>query len=264
MGGVDILGTPWFPDEEGNLGGHLSESWLQGRAIFGGVITAVLATAMQRHAPGRPARTISVQFCAPGRPGPARALVEPVREGRYLSQAGAHLEQEGRIVARAFASFGCDRDYPVSYSADRMPEVAAAQTVPAMPPSPLMPVFTQQVEFRFALGAPPKAGASRPELGGWCRFREQMPADLGMFCGLLDIWPPPAFSMLKDFGPGATIDLTHHFLVPLPLANTTEDALYLYSGRAPTIAGGYQEAAGELWTGDGRLIARTRQMAALF
>ncbi len=261
---LQILSTPWLPDDKGGLGGEFRADWLQGRAVFGGMVSGVLAAAMQQHAADRPARSLSVQFCAPTRPGPARAHVDPVREGRYLTQVASHLEQEGRVVARAFASFGGAREYPIHHISDRVPEVVPPEQVPEIQHSSALPAFTQHVDFRFALGAPPMSRASVPEVGGWCRFRTPMPPDLVMFCGLLDVWPPPAFSMLGQARPGATVDLTHHFLAPLPLRDVAEDAHYLFSCRAPTATDGYQEMAGELWTAQGRLLARTRQMVALF
>ena len=81
---------------------------------------------------------------------------------------------------------------------------------------------------------------------------------------LLDAWPPPYLPMLNAPAPAATIDLTYHVLQPLPLADAGPNDAYAMVVKGPFLKDGFGESYGELWTRDGRLVARTRQLCAVF
>jgi acyl-CoA thioesterase len=265
--GMDILGHTWRRREPGQIIGSFDESWAQGRTIFGGLVAAVLARAAE-DAVGdaeRLPRSITVQFSAPVLPGEATAKADVVRAGKYVTQLTAALEQGGHTVATALAAFGATRPHPLSHRASAPPELPPFERLPSLPRLlPGAPAFTQHVDFRFCLGSPPFSGAEKPEVGGWCRLRQPSPPDVVTLCALLDAWPLPALAMLKSPRPGATIDLSYHFLAPLPLEGVGDDEPYAFRCVSPTVADGYAEQLGELWTADGLLVARVRQIAAIF
>jgi acyl-CoA thioesterase len=283
-GSIDILGNRWRRMAPGRLEGSLSEDWYQGRTIFGGLVAAVLARAAEDAVgdPVRQPRSLTVQFSAPVSHGEASAVAEVVRAGKYVSQIRGAVEQGGKPVALMLATFGAARAAPITWprpgdgsrvADDAMPQVPPPNELASFEGGASAPRFTRHFDLRFAIGSPPFRGAPRPEVGGWCRLRSAAPTDLVTICALLDVWPPPALSMLTAPTPGATMDLTYHLLAPLPLAPassepTTESARhegwFLFRYRAPTIGDGYSEQFGEMWASDGRLVGRVRQMAAVF
>lgn len=263
---LEICGTRWRREDENRFEGVLDESWHQGRSLFGGIVAAALGRCQQTVVadPTRLPRTLNVQFTAPAPAGPCTVHADVLRSGRYVTQTAARLVRDGRTLAVAFASFGAGRPHVLHHRSDRFPDVPQPKQVPVSPKHDGQPVFADKLEFRFCIGAPPLSGSDHPEVGGWCRTIEPWPADLALVCILLDAWPPPALTMLRRPVPGASIDLTYHFLAPLPLQSATSDDHYLFRDRSPTIADGYAEQLGELWSRDGRLIARVRQLSAIF
>lgn len=263
---LDILGHPWRRRAPGRLAGAFGESWYQGRTIFGGLVAAVLARAAEDAVddPDRMPRSLTVQFTAPVVHGDAVASVEVARAGKYVTQVAGRLEQDGRVVAMVLGSFGAGREHALRFHDAPMPRVPPFESLTPMPSVPVAPAFTQHVEFRYGIGGLPFSGAPAPELGGWCRLRPPAPPDLTTMCALLDAWPPPALSMMREPTPGATIDLTYHFTSPLPLPGVADETPYLFRYRSPTIADGYAEQLGELWLPDGTLVGRVRELAAVF
>jgi acyl-CoA thioesterase len=263
---MEILGNTWVRTDRGRLEGSFSPSWMQGRTVFGGLVAAVLARAAE-DAVGdatRLPRSLTVQFSAPVDSGAAVAHAEILRSGKHVTQLVATLQQRGQTVASALLAFGAARAHPLSYRHGEPPEVLPFDQVDSMPALAGAPTFTQHVDLRFALGGVPFSGASRPEVGGWCRLRRPRPPDLETLCALLDAWPLPALAMLTHPRPGATIDLSYHFLAPLPLDGVGEGEPYVFRCVSPTIGDGYAEQMGELWTSAGMLVGRVRQMGAIF
>ena len=266
---LDVLGQTFVRLGSGRLEGAFDETWYQGRTIFGGLVAAVLARASTEAVddPTRMPRSLTVQYAAPVVHGPVVAKAEVVRAGKHVTQTAARLEQDGRAVALALASFGAPRTHVLDVRPSGAPPVPRFDELVAMPKNvPGAPTFTQHVDLRFAMGSLPFSGAKTPEIGGWCRLRRPAP-HLETLCALLDAWPTPALSMLSRPSPAATIDSTVHFLAELPLrSESTEpyEGPYLFHCVSPTIEHGYGEHLGELWTDEGRLVGRVRQMAAVF
>ena len=61
----------------------------------------------------------------------------------------------------------------------------------------------------------------------------------------------------------STIDLSFHFL-DAPHWEAGDAPFLLYTSHTPSMEDGYAETQGQLWSEDGRLIARARQMVAVF
>jgi hypothetical protein len=157
------------------------------------------------------------------------------------------------------------RPHVLEVRASRPPTVPPFAEVASMPKIDGAPTFTQHIDLRFALGGIPFSGAVQPEVGGWCRLRHTGVPDLETICVLLDAWPLPALSMLTRPTPGATIDSTYHFPSALPPRPSGEDEPpYLFHCVSPTVEDGYAEHMGQLWTAEGLLVGRVRQMAAIF
>ena len=75
---------------------------------------------------------------------------------------------------------------------------------------------------------------------------------------LADAWWPSPLPRLTRPAALPTIDLTVHFRSP-PAADGPVLAVF----RSSTSSGGFFEEDGELWSGDGVLLAHSRQLALL-
>jgi hypothetical protein len=60
-----------------------------------------------------------------------------------------------------------------------------------------------------------------------------------------------------------TVDLTIHFRAGLPMSGLGPDDFVLGHFRTRTVADGFLEEDGELWTAGGGLIAQSRQLAIM-
>jgi acyl-CoA thioesterase len=105
----------------------------------------------------------------------------------------------------------------------------------------------------------PFSGAERGEVGGWLGLRERRPLDAPAIAMLADAWFPAPWPRLAELAPAPTIDLTVHFMAPLPL----DDTLLLGRFSSKLVRDGFFDEDGELWTPDGTLVAQSRQLGLL-
>ena len=234
----------------------------------GGYLAALVLRALEAAVGDatRSPRSLTLHYVTPGVAGPARVHVRMERSGRSLSSLSARLEQDGRIVALALASFGRSRG-SLEFQDIHMPEVAPPETLPERE---TMHGRTVPMRARFdtrpALGSTEPGAASRSVSGGWLRLAEPFVPDapaLAMFC---DAWPP-TIAQRQALGPDGlrgvpTIDLTVHFRAPVP-ADARPDDFYLCVFRSQTARDGFLEEDGEIWTRGGILLAQSRQLAML-
>jgi acyl-CoA thioesterase len=255
----------WRETAPGRFEGEFDTSWNQGRGAFGGLVTAVFVRAIERtlNDPSRTIRSLTSHLAAPALAGEAVLEVVVGRAGKNVSQVSAKLVQNGEIVASTLATVASRRD--VDWSWVERPDWAAKppDDVLELPELPGAPVFTQHYRYRFCVGAAPFSGADRPELGGWIRFAEPVPLDAAAIGAIIDVWPPAVASLATTPRVASTVDLSVHFLEPLPLPAELGQ-LVLYRGYSPWAKDGYAEEYGELYASDGRIVARTRQWVAIF
>jgi acyl-CoA thioesterase len=243
--------------------GRIEESWYAGLRPLGGYVMAivlrgiVLATDDEARQP----RTMTIHFLRAPQAGPVTVRTTVERSGRSLTTVRASLEQEGELMALALAAVSAPRPGPLVSEAP-MPEVAppAAREMPPVGPDRLSPPpFTGRVTMESRFGAPPFSGADRSEVGGWMGLREERPIDALTVAVLADAWFPAPWPRLLKLAPAPTVELTVHFRAPLPLP----DSLLLGRFRTRLIRDGFYDEDGELWTLDGTLVARSRQLGLL-
>ena len=79
----------------------------------------------------------------------------------------------------------------------------------------------------------------------------------------MDAWIPPIFIAAGSPIGVPTVDLTIHFLRPLPHPGTDASTSYTCRFHSDVITGGYLVEDGELWAPDGTLLAVSRQLAVV-
>ena len=98
---------------------------------------------------------------------------------------------------------------------------------------------------------------------GWARFIGDDPIDAPLLSALGDVWPPAAVARMKTPRPSSSVDLTYHFVIPPPL-DVAADAFFAFEAESTAARDGYAEERGSLWTDDGQLVMRIRQLRAVY
>ncbi|MCK7595993.1 thioesterase family protein [Microbulbifer sp. CAU 1566] len=265
-----------------NPAAEIPAGWTQGRATFGGLVAAMLyqqidsqlqnalKSAQEGAAEGSPEdtalRSMTISFVAPAATGELESRAQVLRAGRSAVQLEAHAHQGEQVVTAALASFGKPRTSTISVVPDKAPEFREPQACEALPYiEGLVPEFTQHFDYRIAAGAMPYSGSSEPCLGGWIRFKESAgPATTGHLLALIDAWPPAVLSMLKDFAPASSLTWTLELMPAAFQAQTDSGDWWQYLAEVEQAEDGYAAIQARLWNAEGKLIALSRQTAAVF
>lgn len=242
------------------------DDWGQGRAVFGGLVAALLLRAMRaRVEAARPLRSLAISFVAPlACDTPLKVEVEVLRQGKSVSQVLGRIVQDGATMALAQGSFGGGRNSAVTVDGPPAPRMPAAQECPPLPQLPgVMPAFLQHLALRWGLGGLPFSGNPSREIGGWVQLRdEQAPLDELQLLALVDAWPPAPLSQLSAPAPGSTLTWTIEFLQPLPALSSQD--WYLYRALIEQARDGYGHVAAALWSVSGTPLALSRQVVTIF
>ncbi|MDQ6774548.1 MAG: thioesterase family protein [Candidatus Dormibacteraeota bacterium] len=233
----------------------LSADWRVGRGLNGGYVAGVLLAAMHDVVadPARPARSLTVHYLRPAAPGAARLETRLERPGRSLSALSCRLVQGGSTAALALAAFSAERPGPAWQDLAR-PDAPSPE---ALASSSRQFGFTRNWDARPVVGAPPLSGAPTALSGGWLRALTDTFAGAPLLAAMADSWMPAAVARLSE-RPGflPTIDLTVHFHAELPVGGW---AFVLF--RSDLAGGGQWEEDGTIWSPEGRVLARSRQLA---
>ncbi|MCB9680702.1 MAG: thioesterase family protein [Alphaproteobacteria bacterium] len=251
------------PTAPGRFHGSADPTWSQGPGLFGGLVAAFLAEAVEAtvDAPERRLRSLTLQLAAPVRPGRVDVEVDVVRQGSKATLLTARVLTDGVPCVHALATCAADRAGP------------SLDTVP-MPPLPDVdamrrldlagaqaPAFTRHLDYRFGIGDLPYRGAARGELGGWVRFADGARPTAPTVAALLDAWPPAVVVAIAGPAIATTMELTLDFLAPPPAV--ADDAPWCFHGLTTWAGNGYAEEVGALWTVDGTPVGRMRQLRAV-
>ena len=234
------------------------------RGPNGGYVAAVLLRALQARigdlgAPHRPPRSMTIHYPAPPQVGDAVITTEIVRAGRSLVTATARLEQDNHPMAVSIAAFS--PSWPGEEWHDEIaPDVPSPHEIfhgeRERPPLP----FTSYWSYRFARGhVVDEHGPAAVD--AWIRLEQPEPIDAPVVAAMTDAFPPAVFARSDNPNPVPTVDLTIHFRTGVPPDGFAADEWVLGTFRTRTIAEGFLEENGELWTEDGRLLAQSRQLA---
>ncbi|MBA1202014.1 thioesterase family protein [Pseudomonas capeferrum] len=246
----------------------VSATWTQGRAIFGGLMAALLYEAMREQVQtDRPVRSLAITFVGPAAADtPIAFEVEVLREGKAVSTLLGRALQNGQVVTLMQGSFGSGRASLVEVPA--LPPVdlpALDQSGPELPyVKGVTPEFIRHVGLRWAVGGMPFSNSSARRMGGWVHLRDAMdePLDEAHLIALVDSWPSTLMSYLRQPAAGSTLTWTLDFIQPL--GHRSASAWYQYCAQTEHAHAGYGQASAGLWADDGTLLALSRQTVTVF
>jgi acyl-CoA thioesterase len=252
--------SPTFDDVVAPLDGRVvfPTGWLQGRGLFGGLVTAAMARTLEQSAAERPLRSLTAEICGPVQPGEATLERTVLREGNAVTTTTIRLVQGSEVLAHGVGVLGktrtAERDQ-VTLPRPVMPPWRDVEVVDLAPP--MAPDFTPQFEFR-PIGPLPFSGGSLAEHQGWIRPRAPgRERDAGYLAACVDAYYPALFMLEELPRPMATIAFTFQ-----PFAHfegLDPDAPLFHRAKLIAVSGGYCVEFRELWGEDGRLLALNQQ-----
>ncbi|HCV39250.1 MAG TPA: acyl-CoA thioesterase II [Pseudomonas sp.] len=243
-------------------------SWAQGRAVFGGLMAAMVYERMRlKLADDRPVRSLAISFVSPAAADvPIRFEVEVLREGKAVSTLLGRAIQNGQVVTLVQGNFGAGRASVINVAA--APAVAMTPLEQAAPELPYIkgvtPEFMRHVALRWTVGGLPFSGNASRHMGGWVRLRDVAEEQINEahLLALVDAWPPSLMPFLKQPAAGSTLTWTIEFIQPTAKLSTLDWCYY----RVETehARDGYGHAAAALWSAEGELLALSRQTVTVF
>ena len=253
-------------ERDGQLYFRVTEDWTQGRAAFGGLVVAAALRAMLPHvSEERRLRSLFVSFVAPVGVGEAKIHVELLRSGRALTTLEARVFQGESVCTVLLGSFGEAHERELAVEPPKMPAVAAADALPEIPfVEGIFPQFTQHLAYRMTSDIAPYSGAERAFVQGWCRLRDAERVGYPEIAALIDAWWPPIVSIAEAPLAASSMTWLINFFAELPPEGLSPDAWWMYEGRCDASKGGYADTDSFFWDAEGRLIARSRQLAVEF
>ncbi|MCB0857794.1 MAG: thioesterase family protein [Solirubrobacterales bacterium] len=253
------------PLGDGRYSINLSDRWWVGRGPNGGYVAALVLRAMTAEAASLatdgplPARSLSVHFLRPPVAGPAEVDVTLEHAGRLTAFLSARLVQDGEVKAKAMSVFSGEREGP-SFDRSEMPEAPTPEEVEEADTEQSPVAVFGRYRAKFIRGFPGEAGEKADTLG-WIRLRDEQPVDPVLAAAVLDVWYPAPFVVFRELPFAPTLEYTVHFPRTIPEPGPPDWNLIRLTAEEGT-EGHFSEDA-ELWSRDGRLLAKARQMALL-
>lgn len=250
-------------DGKGN--GHFPEGWGQGRALFGGLVGAVLFDHLQKTvAAGRTLRSFSLSFVAPATPGAVSLRSEVFREGKSVMQAQVRAEQQGQVVAVMLASFGATRSSGIHVEAPETPAMRSVEeSMPMTFVEGVFPDFLAHFDMCWAQGAAPFSGAAKPDFSGYMRFQEAPERfSIPAFIALADAWPPSVLPMLTGPAPASSLTWTLELLDDP--SSRSPDTWWQYQVITDHFSEGYGQSRATIWDDQGKALAFSSQTVTVF
>lgn len=249
-------------DIPGQFTATVSDDWLQGRSVFGGLQAALAVRAMREVMPDAPMlRTLQTTFIAPVPAGTIRIEAKVLRVGKSAIHAEARLFDGEQLACLVIAVFGASR--PSTITIDLPPISAPAlETARRLPyVAGIAPAFLQHMKLSWALGAWPFGGGSEARTQVWVAVAGEPVITEAVAIALADVIPSPALSTFKKPTVASSLTWTLEFLgrpLDVPQAPWLMDA-EVTAGRD-----GYLAQTATLADEHGRPVALSRQSVVVF
>jgi acyl-CoA thioesterase len=239
----------------------VTEDWLQGRTVYGGLAAAICVESTLRRIPDLPPLR-SAQFSFVG-PATGRLSAEPVllRRGKSTAFVAVDLSGEAGLATRATLCFGTARPSSLDHTTVAVPDVPSWDAGPSFFGDKPIVNFMQHFDGRRAGGGFPMDGSSDPTLLVWLRHRGSAPNSITALVALADALPPAAMVMFKARAPISTMTWTIDLLTDRV---ETHDGWWLVRAAAENTVDGYSSQTMTIWNASGKAIAVARQNIAIF
>ena len=242
---------------------RVSDDWLQGRTVYGGLAAALCLEAAQRQLPDLPPlRSAQFSFIGPAA-GPLQINPVELRKGKSTVFVGVDLHGEAGLATRATLCFGAARVSAVSHTATDAPPSKAPEACPSFfDKAPPALRFLQHIDGRYASGALPFSGATEPMMMLWLRHRDTaLKPSVVSLLALADAPPPAIVATVTKPGIISTMTWSIDLLTD---AVETAGGWWRIRTIADAAADGYTSQAMTVWNAAGRPVMASRQSVAVF
>lgn len=248
------------PDGPGRWRAELTDRWeTANKTPNGGYLLATALHALAADMPLPHPLVATATYLRPATAGPAQISTEVLRPGRRLATGSATLSQDGKPTIHVVSTF---RDLGAtsgrSWAAEPAPELPAPEDCASVL-DVVAPGFSIIGRMQYRFERPPGWLAGRPSgdptATFWIRPEADEQPDLLHLALMVDAAAPVVFELGEFLS--ATVELTVHLHdVPAP-------GWLKCRARTRDLVDGFHEEDVELWDRDGRLVARSRQLAML-
>lgn len=256
---VDLLKNAQISNA--GLSVSIPDAWTQGRTGYGGMTAALCLAAAEQLSGGRPLRSAMIGFVGPSA-GEVAVSAQLLRQGRTAASVRAQLTSGLGAGVEALFTFSARRDSVLDQP---------GRPAPAAPPGPgdtplrfpdAAPEFTRQLDFVWRSDTAPFFGGDKAYELSWVRHRDPASRDhpLALIC-LADALAPAVSTTLTGLTPLSSMTWMIDFHDDAP---QTRDGWWLLEAQADFAAGGHSSQDMTVWNADGALVAKGRQMVAVF
>lgn len=242
----------------------IGEDWSQGRATFGGLVTALGNEAMRRLIPmDRKLRSLQTTFVGPALAGHVRLEAQILRTGKVATIAESGLWSADQIAATFTGIYGADRASSMALAPAPRPQAASVVDLPNSDrPSGLAPSFLQHFDIRWAEGSRPFSGTRSNKSKAYIRHRDPAALTESHVVALIDCIPSVILQMMIKVAPSSSMDWTLQFL--RHDYTHSSDAWWRIDSEVNAAADGYSSESGIIYDPSGAPAAFTRQLVAVF
>ncbi|MBR7799241.1 thioesterase family protein [Undibacterium fentianense] len=250
----------------------MESGWGQGRALFGGILGALVVAHLQaRSTSDAKLRALTISFVAPVEVGEVEFKAEVLRAGKSVTQMQCHVMQQDKVVVSALASFGAARSSQVVVTSEAAPNIGAIKDGLSFPYiDGIVPEFTRKIDFLYTDCDLPFSASSKSHINGWMRWKDS--AEVSAACApllsliaLIDAWPPAILQMLERPSPASSLTWTLEFpSIDAAALSQQTNPWWQYRAQTDAAHNGYGHIAAEVWNEDGQLVAISRQTVTVF
>jgi acyl-CoA thioesterase len=210
----------------------------------------------------RPLRSLQTTFVGPASAGVWRTRARVLRVGRAVTLAQCEVLDGDQVAAVQVGVYGMDRESAVLVKPGAVDPPRKVEEINEVRYSPdRFPAFVQHFALRVAQGAKPFTSTRSPTKI-FIRHRDPAPLTESHIVGLVDCIPTPALSMYKAPAPGSSmvwvLEFFEHDLEFSP------EAWWRIDTDIDAATGGYVNQTGLLHDPNGRPVALSRQLFAVF
>jgi hypothetical protein len=236
----------------------VTANWSINGSPNGGYLMALLANAMMRTAEKTATPIITANFLSRAEPGEAEIHLERIAESSQFERIQASLVQGGTERIRSFGTFAKENSNGLEKRYEKSePEIAHLEdcvVVPELPNYSLFGMMDLRLDPSYA-GWMTGGLSQKSEIRGWIEFREERPFDALSIILIADSFPPP---ILASQGIVAWVP-SIEFSVNIRNLPRTKRLKGVF--RTCFVDNGILEEDGEIWDGNGLLVAISRQIA---
>ena len=241
----------------------ISPGWSQGRAVYGGLASSIGLLAMEKLVEGSaPLRSLMTSFASPLPEALVTTKARTMRRGRSVTQTSVDVMAGEQIALHSSAAFGVARDTKaVTPAAKFTPEPRTS--VPMLDKSVRqLPGFLSRFDIHWTGGGIPLSNTKERRTGIWVRHKDNMNAfPAAKIVALADIPPPVMMCHYDKPMMASSLSWALEFVVP---AEEIESDWFYLDYELEAAAGGYSQQNGRIFTGDGTLVALSRQCMVYF